>query len=68
MSNFVNLFKCYLILSYSIMHLSKVETFSVLGTKFFEKTGNEDQMILIHFEKGLYFVKITSNEKQFVKK
>ncbi len=51
-----------------ITSLSKVEIFSLLGTKFFEKIGDEDQMIPIHFEKGMYFVKITSNEKQILKK
>ena len=51
-----------------ITSLSKVEIFSLLGAKVFEKTDNEDQMIPIHFEKGLYFVKITSDEKQIVKK
>jgi endonuclease I len=51
-----------------ITSLSKVEIFSLLGAKVFEKTGNEDQMIPIHFEKGMYFVKITSDEKQIVKK
>jgi len=39
-----------------------------MGTKVFEKTTNEDQIIPIHFEKGMYFVKITSDEKQIVKK
>ena len=51
-----------------ITSLSKVEIFSLLGAKVFEKTDNEDQMIPIHFEKGLYFVKITSDEKQILKK
>ena len=51
-----------------IKSLSKVEIFSFLGTKVFEKTGIEDQIIPIHFEKGMYFVKITSDEKQIVKK
>ena len=51
-----------------IKGLSKVEIFSVLGTKVFEKTSIEDQIIPIHFEKGMYFVKITSDEKEIVKK
>ncbi len=51
-----------------IKSLSKVEIFSFLGTKVFEKTGIEDQIIPIHFEQGLYFVKITSDEKEIVKK
>ena len=51
-----------------ISSLSKVEIFSLLGAKVFEKTTNEDQIIPIHFEKGMYFVKITSDEKQIVKK
>ena len=51
-----------------IKSLSKVEIFSLLGAKVFEKTGNEDQIIPITFEAGMYFVKITSDEKQIVKK
>jgi endonuclease I len=51
-----------------IANLSKVEIFSVLGTKVFEKTGIEDQIIPISFQAGMYFVKITSDEKQIVKK
>lgn len=51
-----------------IMNLSKVEIFSVTGTKVYEKTSIEDQIIPIHFEKGMYFVKITSDEKEIVKK
>jgi len=47
---------------------SKVEIFSVLGTKVFEKNINEDQMIPIDFESGMYFVKISNNDKQIVKK
>ena len=47
---------------------SKVEIFSVSGSKVFEKTINEDQMIPIDFESGMYFVKITNEEKQIVKK
>ena len=51
-----------------IKSLSKVEIFSLLGAKVFEKTAIEDQIIPIHFEKGMYFVKITSDEKEIVKK
>jgi len=47
---------------------SKVEIFSVSGAKVFEKTINEDQMIPIDFESGMYFVKISNEEKQIVKK
>ena len=47
---------------------SKVEIFSVSGSKVFEKTINEDQMIPIDFESGMYFVKISNEEKQIVKK
>lgn len=51
-----------------IKSLFKVEILSLLGAKVFEKTGNEDQIIPITFEAGMYFVKITSDEKQIVKK
>jgi endonuclease I len=47
---------------------SKVEIYSVLGTKVFEKTINDDQMIPIDFESGMYFVKISNDNKQIVKK
>lgn len=47
---------------------SKVEIFSISGSKVFEKTINEDQMIPIDFESGMYFVKISNEEKQIVKK
>ncbi len=47
---------------------SKVEIFSVSGSKVFEKTINQDQMIPIDFEIGMYFVKISNNDKQIVKK
>lgn len=47
---------------------SKVEIFSVSGSKVFEKTINEDQMIPIDFETGMYFVKISNEDKQIVKK
>ncbi|MES2863149.1 MAG: endonuclease [Bacteroidota bacterium] len=47
---------------------SKVEIFSVSGSKVFEKTINEDQMIPIDFETGMYFVKISNDDKQIVKK
>jgi hypothetical protein len=51
-----------------ITNLSKVEIFSVLGTKVFEKTVNEDQIIPISFQAGMYFVKINTNDKQIIKK
>jgi endonuclease I len=51
-----------------LLGTSKVEIFSVSGAKVFEKTINEDQMIPIDFETGMYFVKISNNEKQIVKK
>jgi hypothetical protein len=51
-----------------ISNLSKVEIFSVLGTKVFEKTVNEDQIIPISFQAGMYFVKINTNDKQIIKK
>ena len=51
-----------------ITNLSKVEIFSVLGTKVFEKTGIEDQIIPISFQAGMYFVKINTNDKQIIKK
>lgn len=47
---------------------SKVEIFSVSGAKVFEKTINEDQMIPINFETGMYFVKISNDDKQIIKK
>lgn len=47
---------------------SKVEIFSVSGAKVFEKNINEDQMIPIDFETGMYFVKISNDDKQIVKK
>ncbi len=47
---------------------SKVEIFSISGAKVFEKTIDEDQMIPIDFVSGMYFVKISNNEKQIVKK
>jgi endonuclease I len=47
---------------------SKVEIFSVSGAKVFEKILNEDQMIPIDFESGMYFVKISNDDKQIVKK
>jgi hypothetical protein len=40
----------------------------VLGTKVFEKTGIEDQIIPISFQAGMYFVKINTNDKQIIKK
>ena len=51
-----------------ITSLSKVEIFSLLGTKVFEKTANEDQIIPISFQAGMYFVKISTNDKQITKK
>jgi hypothetical protein len=51
-----------------ITSLSKVEIFSLLGTKVFEKTANEDQIIPISFQAGMYFVKISTNDKQIIKK
>ena len=45
-----------------------MEIFSVSGAKVFEKTINEDQMIPIDFETGMYFVKISNEDKQIVKK
>ena len=51
-----------------LFETSKVEIFSISGSKVFEKTINEDQMIPIDFESGMYFVKITNNDKQIVKK
>lgn len=47
---------------------SKVEIFTISGSKVFEKTINEDQMIPIDFESGMYFVKISNEDKQIVKK
>jgi endonuclease I len=51
-----------------LLGTSKVEIFSVSGAKVFEKTINEDQMIPIDFESGMYFVKISNDNKQIVKK
>jgi hypothetical protein len=53
---------------YGITSLSKLEIFSVLGTKVFEKTAAEDQIIPISFQAGMYFVKISTNDKQIIKK
>ncbi|OGS75788.1 MAG: ribonuclease [Flavobacteria bacterium RIFCSPLOWO2_12_FULL_31_7] len=47
---------------------SKVEIFSISGAKVFEKTIDEDQMIPIDFVSGMYFVKISHDDKQIVKK
>jgi endonuclease I len=47
---------------------SKVEIFSVSRVKVFEKNINEDQMIPIDFQTGMYFVKISNEDKQIVKK
>ena len=58
-----------LILVFSIkFFVFKVEIFSVLGTKVFEKTVHEDQIIPISFQAGMYFVKINTNDKQIIKK
>lgn len=51
-----------------LLGASKLEIFSVSGAKVFEKTINEDQMIPIDFETGMYFVKISNEDKQIVKK
>ena len=51
-----------------LLGTSKVEIFSVSGAKVFEKILNEDQMIPIDFETGMYFVKISNEDKQIVKK
>ena len=51
-----------------LLRASKVEILSVSGAKVFEKTINEDQMIPIDFESGMYFVKISNDNKQIVKK
>lgn len=51
-----------------LLRASKVEILSVSGAKVFEKTINEDQMIPIDFETGMYFVKISNDNKQIVKK
>lgn len=51
-----------------LLGTSKVEIFSVSGAKVFEKNINEDQMIPIDFETGMYFVKISNDDKQIVKK
>ena len=47
---------------------SKVEIFSISGAKVFEKTIDEDLMIPIDFVSGMYFVKISHDDKQIVKK
>lgn len=51
-----------------LLRSSKVEIFSVSGAKVFEKIINQDQMIPIDFETGMYFVKISDEDKQIVKK
>lgn len=51
-----------------LLGTSKVEIFSISGAKVFEKTINEDQMLPIDFETGMYFVKISNDNKQIVKK
>lgn len=47
---------------------SSVQIFSISGAKVFETTINGDQMIPINFKSGMYFVKVSSDEKQIVKK
>lgn len=47
---------------------SSVQIFSIAGAKVFETTINEDKMIPIDFESGMYFVKVSNEEKQIVKK
>ena len=51
-----------------LLGTSKVEIFTISGAKVFEKSINEDQMIPIDFEAGMYFVKISNGDKQIVKK
>ncbi len=51
-----------------ITNLSKVEIYTISGTKVLEKIANEDQMIPISFQAGMYFVKISTNDKQIIKK
>lgn len=51
-----------------LLRSSKVEIFSVSGAKVFEKIINQDQMLPIDFETGMYFVKISDEDKQIVKK
>lgn len=47
---------------------SKVQIFSISGAKVLETTINTDQMLPINFESGMYFVKVSNEEKQIVKK
>lgn len=47
---------------------SKVQIFSITGAKVLETTINDDQMIPIDFQSGMYFVKVSNDEKQIVKK
>ncbi len=47
---------------------SKVEIFSITGAKVFEKNSLEDVRIPIDFKTGMYFVKISTEDKQIVKK
>ncbi|MBP6128204.1 endonuclease [Flavobacterium sp.] len=51
-----------------ITNLSKVEIYTISGTKVFEKTVHEDQIIPISFQAGMYFVKINTNDEQIIKK
>lgn len=47
---------------------SNVQIFSISGAKVLETTINTDQMLPINFESGMYFVKVSNEEKQIVKK
>ena len=51
-----------------ISNSCNIEIYSVSGKKVLEKSISEDQMIPISFEAGMYFVKISTNDKQFTKK
>lgn len=51
-----------------IKSLSKVEIYTISGTKVFEKTVHEDQIIPNSYQAGMYFVKINTNDKQIIKK
>lgn len=47
---------------------STVEIFSISGAKVYQSVVNKEQMIPINFESGMYFVKVSNEEKQIVKK
>lgn len=51
-----------------ISGISNVQIFSISGAKVFETSINGEQMIPIHFKSGMYFVKVTNDEKQIMKK